>query len=132
MKKYASGFVAALGTASAALTLANELPQYEKIFLVLIGICLGFFLGSLSKNDESRIEPMSDKTKSLLFTIIIFVVPVILLMLLIVLLSVLNLTESINMSYVLGWSVFLILCSYIAAGSIVCGWKEAHNKRLNK
>lgn len=125
MKKYAFGIAGTLGIISTLLTLAGELPQYEKIFLVIIGISVGFFLGSFSRDsepDKAR-EPMSDKMKCLLLTVIIFISPVVLLMMFITLITSLGLINIININAVLGWSLFGIIVAYITAGVIVTGWK---------
>lgn len=128
MKKYALGIAGTLGTISAILTLIGELPQYEKVLLVLIGISVGFFLGSYSHENASKSEPMSDKTKCFLFTIVIFVAPVALLMFFITLIWALGLVNIVDINTVLGFSVFILVVIYITAGIVVSGWKEKYNQ----
>lgn len=118
LKKFLGGIVSCLGVLSSVLALANIFPQYNSIFFVLIGIFVGFLLGSLSPKDRDRPVPMSNRTKGYLLMVIMFILPPLLLVGVIASLSALGLMTEALIGSVLGWGFFAILVAYITAGIV--------------
>ena len=56
MKNFVNGFITCIGAISSVLALADAFPMYQDVFLVLIGICVGFWLGSFNQKPSKNLE----------------------------------------------------------------------------
>lgn len=54
MKNFVNGFITCIGAISSVLALADAFPMYQDVFLVLIGICVGFWLGSINQRPSKK------------------------------------------------------------------------------
>lgn len=118
MKRVLSGFVTFLGLLSSVLALEEKFSEYKSVFLVLIGVCAGFFLGKLAEKDN-----VTQENKSFSPVLISLFPPIFLIVLIVVLYFTGTLTEDV-LSGVLIVGFFFIFffelifaCIYLSKGS---------------
>ena len=134
MKKILIGATASLGVVSSILALIDALPQYNAVFLVLIGITVGYALGSFTPDNTPK-EKMSEHSKGILLVIIMFTVPPFIILLGIVVIWLIGFMTDLLIQYILGWSIFILVASYIIAGIVSYYWAkalQANNRAQNK
>ena len=122
MKKIITGIVGCLGVVSSLLAIIDALPEYNNIFLVLIGVAVGYALGIFAPNNEGK--DMTAKNKSLLFICIMFLLPPLLLVGVVAAIASLGLMTEVLLTHILGWGVFAIIIAYIVAGIVAYNWSS--------
>ena len=130
MKKLIFGIVGTVGLISSWLAISNALPEYKDVFLVLIGVTLGFILGAFTPSGQ-RSTHMSEKNKGILFTIVMFFAPVVLLLGIIVVISLLGYMTDSLIRGILGWGGYFVFVSYIVAGCVSYGWSDQRKSMDN-
>lgn len=128
MKKVLAGITGSLGAVASILALADALPQYNPIFLVLIGVTVGYALSSFAPNDTTE-RKMSERSKGIFLIIVMFVIPPFIIIFGIVVIWFIGFMTDSLIKYILGWSVVILLVSYITAWVVSCSWAE--KSRLN-
>ena len=134
MKKVLIGAAASLGVVSSILALIDALPQYNTVFLALIGVTVGYALGSFTPGHEPK-EKMSERTKGILLVIVMFIVPPFIILVSIVAIWLIGFMTDSLIQYILGWSVVILIASYIIAGIVSYNWSQAlqaNNRAQNK
>ena len=127
MKNVLSGFVTCLGLLSSVFALEEKFSEYKSVFLVLIGVCVGFFLGRLAEKDRSAQEE-----KSLSPVLISLFPPTFLIALIVVLYFTGTLTDNILSGVLVVGFFFIFFFELIFFCTYLCKSFEASKKDLEK
>lgn len=142
MKKILTGATGCLGIVASILALINALPQYNNVFLVLIGVTVGYALGAFTPDTMPKNE-MSEKSKGILLVIIMFITPPFIILISIFAIWSIGFMTDELIKYILGWSIVILILSYSIAGIVSSYWAEqsklnnagqnnsTHNKQSN-
>lgn len=118
LKKILAGFVSCLGIVSSVLALADAFPQYNNVFLVLIGVFVGFLLGALTPKDKEHSTPLDNRTKAFLLMVTMFLLPPLLLVGLIAAITALGFMTEALLGPILAWGFVGVMIAYITAGLV--------------
>lgn len=126
MKKIVSGFFACLGVLSSIFAVAEKFSEYRSIFLVLIGVCVGFFLGKISGNESNEANPGDN-----LFSVaLLFLLPPASLIAVIVVVYVVGcLTSSILTGLLFGGGFLIFFVEIIMAAFVSCYESPDSNRK---
>lgn len=120
MRSFMNGFVTCIGIVSSFLALMDAFPKYNSIFLLLLGVCVGFWLNSFNeKNSSSQPKDMAP-SNSKPSPIALFVLPVMLLLAVVVTIHVLGLmTQDLLLLILIFGGIVVFISSMLALAMIL-------------